>query len=594
MQDIIKILKNYKLNKKLFFIYVFLFIVIELIIISFPLIWKNLMHILETKWDFQDVLFWWFLWMFLILLAVLLWYVGWRLTAKIRWIIFYKKDLYYRKKLLDKDYSYIIDEWSGKLVSKFSRWAQAEADIFISIFHIITNPVLKTIVIFWIFIYFLPWFVILLLVFIFSMYLLNSYISKKIKYYTEKENRLYEESTKLMVKIIDNFTTVKLFNKKELELKKSEQILKQHPYLREKIRSYQILFYNLLFWFIKTLEYGSYIVIWYFILQWESSIALLVMVIGYLGILWNPVEVAINEINRLNQQLQVYRNLQDFLNKKDSIKNGYKIFEYKEGKIEIKNLDFAYGDRKIFEKLNLNFLAWKKNALVWHSGWWKSTIVKLILRLYEYKNWKILIDSQDLKSLKIESFYKYVWYLPQQAEIFDGTIRENLLYALDEVEYQEDKKTNQDDCLRWFQDNEKEEKMWEALEKAQIADMIRRLENGLDTEIWDKWLKLSWWERQRLAIARIFLKDPKIIILDEPTSALDSISEAKITKALDELTKNKTSIIIAHRLQTVMYADKIIVLENWKIEKEWLHSQLLKTSKIYKTLVDLQNGLVGE
>lgn len=102
------------------------------------------------------------------------------------------------------------------------------------------------------------------------------------------------------------------------------------------------------------------------------------------------------------------------------------------------------------------------------------------------------------------------------------------------------------------------------------------------------------WVWRKLVKARIFLKNPKIVILDEPTSALDSISESKITKALYELTKNKTSIIIAHRLQTVMHADKIIVLENGKIENEWTHVELIKESKVYKTLVDLQNGKVVE
>ncbi len=132
------------------------------------------------------------------------------------------------------------------------------------------------------------------------------------------------------------------------------------------------------------------------------------------------------------------------------------------------------------------------------------------------------------------------------------------------------------------------------MEKAQIADMIRKLPKGLDTEVGEKWVKLSWWEKQRLAIARLFIKNPDIIILDEPTSALDSISEYKITKALDELTKWKTSIIIAHRLQTVMHSDQIIVMENWQIKDIWKHNELIKKSEIYKKLVDLQNWKIIE
>jgi ABC-type multidrug transport system fused ATPase/permease subunit len=272
--------------------------------------------------------------------------------------------------------------------------------------------------------------------------------------------------------------------------------------------------------------------------------------------------------------------LQKFLDTPNKIKNWRKKYVYEKWKIEIKNLDFAYNkDKQIFKNLNLEFLANKKNALIGHSWWWKSTIIKLILRLYDYEKWEILIDNQELKSLKIESFYKEIWYLSQEPWVFDGTIRENLEYAFD------------DNILG----NENREKLiWEALKKAQIDEMVKNFKKWLDTEIWEKWVKLSWWEKQRLAIARIFLKNPKIVILDEPTSALDSISEYKITKALDELTKWRTSIIIAHRLQTVMQSDKIIVLENWKIEAEWKHKDLLKKSKIYKTLVDLQNGVILE
>jgi ATP-binding cassette subfamily B protein len=222
----------------------------------------------------------------------------------------------------------------------------------------------------------------------------------------------------------------------------------------------------------------------------------------------------------------------------------------------------------------LDFLPWKKNALVWHSWGWKSTIIKLILRLFDYQKWEILIDWQDLKNLKIETLYKSIWYLPQDPAIFDWTIRENLEYA--------------------FKDNKKynDEVLLEALKKARIYDMVKKSKDQLESEIWEKWIKLSGWEKQRLAIARIFLRKPDIIILDEPTSALDSISESKITKTLEELLKWKTSIIIAHRLQTIMKSDKIIVIEEWKIEAQWNHKELIEKSKTYKKLVSLQNSII--
>ena len=131
--------------------------------------------------------------------------------------------------------------------------------------------------------------------------------------------------------------------------------------------------------------------------------------------------------------------------------------------------------------------------------------------------------------------------------------------------------------------------MKEVIKQAK-CEFIYELENWLQTEIWEKWIRLSWWQRQRLAIAKIFLKDPQIIILDEPTSALDSFSEEQITKAMHNLFKNRTVIIIAHRLQTVKNADKILVLENWKVVEEGNHSELVKLKWIYKKMLDLQSG----
>ena len=281
-----------------------------------------------------------------------------------------------------------------------------------------------------------------------------------------------------------------------------------------------------------------------------------------------------------------YLSLQKFLWEPNTIVNGKDQYAYKKWSIEFRNIDFSYSaERQIFEAFNLKLLAWKKNALIWHSGWWKSTITKLILRLYDIQNWEILLDWQEIKTLDIQTFYNKIWYLPQEPAIFDGTIRENMEYAFSETGV-----GNAD--LHSLQDREK--LIWKALEKAQIDDLVKQLEKWLDTEVWEKWIKLSGWEKQRLAIARIFLKDPEIIILDEPTSALDSISEAKITQSLEELALWKTSIVIAHRLQTVMNADKIVVIEGWKIEAEWKHEELLKRSEVYKNLVDLQNGKIAE
>ncbi len=578
MKEIIDILKEYKLVKKEFYITVLVLFLTESVFLYFPQISKELMHVLEIKWSMQNLLFWFCVWIFFVILGSAFWMISSVLESKL-WALYLKNiNQSYKEKLLSKNYTQIIEEWSWKLIARFNRWIQSQANIFLGIIEIITNTVFKIVVISIIFIYFLPPFLLVLLFFLIVMYFLNSYIRKKIKKYIEAENEIYEKDSRLVIKIINEFLLIKIFWKTKQELNYSKQILNDLPKYRSNIKKNQVLLYSSLFLFIKVLEFSVYFFVWSFVLKWEMSIAMIVMIIWYLWTLWNPIETAIREVNRITEDLEVYKKLKTFLDTPNKIKDGTKEFVFKEWKIEIKNLIFWYSkDKILFDNLNLEFLAWKKNALVGHSWNWKSTIIKILLRLYDYKSWEILLDKQNLKKIKIESFYKYIWYLSQEPWIFDGTIRENLEYAFDDKNIEN-----------------KEEKIWDALEKAQIVDMIENLEKGLDIEVGEKWVKLSGWEKQRLAIARIFLKDPKIIILDEPTSALDSISEHKITKALDELMKWRTSIVIAHRLQTVMHSDKIIVLENGKVWWEWKHNELIKTNKIYKTLVDLQNGVVLE
>ena len=583
MKEIIKILKNYKLLWKIFWVTISIAILTESTFLVFPQINKWIIEVIENKWVFDDILLLGIIGFLVLIFSVIWWYIVSFLNAKMWSMLYIKKNQLYREKLFKKNYSQIIDEWTWKLISKFSRAVEAEADIFMATIHILTNTVFKLFSVTIIFIYFLPWFVIVLVIFLILMFSINLYIKKNIKEYVKSRNDLYESDSRLMVRMINDFLTIKIFNKVEIELLNSRKVLKNHPFYSTKIKKYQGLLFTSLFFFIKFLEFSTYIFIWYFILKWELTISLLIMILWYIWLLWNPIDVAITEFNRIVEQIEVYKKLQEFIEKPNEIENWKEEYIYKTWKIEFKNIDFGYSEKnRIFEKLNLTFLEWKKNALVGHSWGWKSTIIKILLRLYDYQNWEILLDWQELKNLKIESFYKEIWYLPQEPWIFDWTIRENLEYAFAHPHPLPSK------------EGSKESKIWEALKKAQISEMVKKLEKGLDTEVWEKWVKLSWGEKQRLAIARIFLKNPKIIILDEPTSALDSISEAGITKALDELMKNRTSIVIAHRLQTVMHSDKIIVLENGKIESEWKHNELMEKSDTYKTLVDLQNGKIGE
>ncbi len=246
----------------------------------------------------------------------------------------------------------------------------------------------------------------------------------------------------------------------------------------------------------------------------------------------------------------------------------WKEFSYSSWEVSLKNISFWYEDDSVFKDFSLNIQWKKKTALVGVSWSWKSTLVKLIAWYLRPDRWIVFIDDQDLTSISLKSYYKHIGYLTQEPSVFDGTILDNLTYA-----------------IRW---NVDQTRLEEIISLAK-CDFIRDLPNWIETEIGERWIRLSWGQRQRLAIAKVFLKDPKIIILDEPTSALDSFSEEAITQAMNNLLKDRTVIIIAHRLQTVKNADDIIVLESWNIVERGTHANLVEQWWSYAKMLELQS-----
>ena len=252
-----------------------------------------------------------------------------------------------------------------------------------------------------------------------------------------------------------------------------------------------------------------------------------------------------------------------------------KIFISKSESIELKKITFAYSPKsKIFTNFSLR-LAWgKKTAFVGPSGGGKTTLIKLIAGYIRPNSWDVVVDWQKLGDVSFKSYYKKIWYLTQEPSVFDGTIYENLVHAIDDESISK----------KWFK---AQLKKTVSLAK---CDFIRKFKNGIETEIGERWIRLSWWQKQRLAIAKIMLKDPEIVLLDEPTSALDSISEQAIAEALRNLFMWRTVIVVAHRLQTVKEADDIIVIKEGKILERWTHQQLIKLNGEYKQMLDLQTS----
>ena len=241
-----------------------------------------------------------------------------------------------------------------------------------------------------------------------------------------------------------------------------------------------------------------------------------------------------------------------------------------EALIKFNKVNFNYQsneDNKVLKDINMSIKGGKMTALVGHSGSGKSTLLNLIPRIYDPTSGQILIDEQLIKDINLSSLRKEISIVDQNTTLFDDTVFNNIKYAKPEAA---------------------KEEIYKAAEMSMSLDFINNLDKKFETIIGENGVKLSGGEKQRLSIARAFLKNSKIILLDEATSSLDSETEEKIQKALVELTSNKTTVVIAHRLSTILSSDKIYVIDNGSVVAEGKHNELLESSDIYKNFYNKQ------
>lgn len=239
-----------------------------------------------------------------------------------------------------------------------------------------------------------------------------------------------------------------------------------------------------------------------------------------------------------------------------------------EGRVEFRNVNFSYdGLHKILDDISFTLESGKSIAIVGPSGSGKSSLVNLIPRLYDVNSGSVEFDGVDVRDLDLEYLRSNIGIVSQETYLFNGTIRENLLYAKPDATEQE---------------------LAEACKKANIDDFICRQEKGIDTMVGNRGLKLSGGEKQRISIARALLKNPALLIFDEATASLDSISEHKIQEAMEPIIKSRTSIIIAHRLSTILAADEILVVKDGRIVERGTHAELVKAGGVYTELYETQ------
>jgi len=258
----------------------------------------------------------------------------------------------------------------------------------------------------------------------------------------------------------------------------------------------------------------------------------------------------------------------DTVNTIQNVENA-KALEVSKGSINFKNIFFSYetSEEEVLKGVNLEFEGGKMTALVGHSGSGKSTILNLIPRFYQASKGEITIDNQPINSVTLESLRDKISLVSQETTLFDDTILNNIKYA---------------------NENATSDEIYEVAKLSNAHEFINKLPNKYDTLIGENGLRLSGGEKQRISIARAMIKKSPIILLDEATSSLDSETEAKIQEALDTLTRNKTTIVIAHRLSTVLNSHNIYLVDSGKIIDNGKHKDLLAKSKLYKNFYEKQ------
>ena len=274
----------------------------------------------------------------------------------------------------------------------------------------------------------------------------------------------------------------------------------------------------------------------------------------------------------VNQGLSASKRILPIIDTKNNIETNddKQNLNIENGTIDYKNINFNYStnlENKVLKNINIKINGGKMTALVGQSGSGKSTLLSLIPRIYDPMSGKLEIDGQNIKEINLFSLRKEISIVDQNVTLFDDTIFNNIKYA----------KPNANDA-----------EIYQAAELSMCSEFIDKLENKYETIIGENGVRLSGGEKQRLSIARAFLKNSKIILLDEATSSLDSETEEKIQKALDKLTLNKTTVVIAHRLSTVLNSDKIYVMDKGMVIDSGNHEQLLTKSETYKNFYNKQ------
>ncbi|UVJ25327.1 SAV1866 family putative multidrug efflux ABC transporter [Staphylococcus aureus] len=409
--------------------------------------------------------------------------------------------------------------------------------------------------------------------FIFPFYILTVYVFfGRLRKLTRERSQALAEVQGFLHERVQGISVVKSFAIEDNEAKNFDK--KNTNFLTRALKHTRWNAYS--FAAINTVtDIGPIIVIGvgaYLAISGSITVGTLAAFVGYLELLFGPLRRLVASFTTLTQSFASMDRVFQLIDEDYDIKNGVgaQPIEIKQGRIDIDHVSFQYNDNEapILKDINLSIEKGETVAFVGMSGGGKSTLINLIPRFYDVTSGQILIDGHNIKDFLTGSLRNQIGLVQQDNILFSDTVKENILLG---------------------RPTATDEEVVEAAKMANAHDFIMNLPQGYDTEVGERGVKLSGGQKQRLSIARIFLNNPPILILDEATSALDLESESIIQEALDVLSKDRTTLIVAHRLSTITHADKIVVIENGHIVETGTHRELMSKQGAYEHLYSIQN-----